>query len=303
MKTKPTQPDVSVIIVNYHTSPLIDDCLDSLFNLTAGVSFEVIVVDNASENLSVSLRNASREEVRTLQLPENIGFGRANNEGAAIAGGRNLLFLNPDTVLLNNALEILSEFLERHPRCGACGGNLFDAALNPATSMKRFAPGLGWELNELLHLLPEKILYGRNRNFNHGERPLKVAYVTGADLMIRKELFDHLGGFAPEFFMYYEETDLCRRIRREGFRVCSVPQARIIHLEGKNRGFTMAPWKIRVLEESRSTYYRRNHSPLTIKTAQLIYTLFLCSRILLSSSRAKRSYYLRRLALSRTSPK
>lgn len=298
MNKNPLLPVVSVIIVNFHTSRLIDDCIDSLFNLSKETPFEVIVVDNASESLRESLKNASRKEVRIIQLPENIGFGRANNAGAAIAEGHHLFFLNPDTVLLNDAVTILSQFLDNNPDCGACGGNLFDENQSPATSLKRFAPGPAWEINELLHLLPEKIIYGRNRNFNHLGRPLRVAYVTGADLMIRKETFERLGGFAPEFFMYYEETDLCRRIRREGLWICSVPQARIIHLEGKNRGAKTAGWKTDIIEESRSIYYRRNQSPFNRKISNFIYRLFLRSRILLSRGKEKRAYYRRRLARS-----
>ena len=111
--------DVSIIIVNYKTSKLVADCIKSVINFTEGISYEVIVVDNNSEQdfkneIIREVPDASKDNFHFIPLSENIGFGRANNEGLKIAGGRNIFFLNPDTILLNNAIKILSEMPEGH---------------------------------------------------------------------------------------------------------------------------------------------------------------------------------------------
>lgn len=277
--------DVSVIIVNYHTSELVTDCLRSLCAQCRGVELELIVVDNASEpGLQRKFDALFPElEVKCLQLDENVGFGRANNAGAEIASGRNLFFLNPDTILVNDAVSILSGYLDSHPDTGAVGGNLYDEGMNPMLSFRRRYPGIRWELNELLHNWPDRLRYGDNRRFNHTGRPMQVAYITGADLMMPASLFHSIGGFSPEFFMYYEETDLCRRISRAGYRIMSIPEARIQHLEGGS--FSPDPEAIqarrRRAEHGRDTYYRRNVPPLRRHTANLLYRLFILSRKLL----------------------
>lgn len=277
--------DVSVIIVNYHTSELVTDCLRSLCAQCRGVEFEVIVVDNASEPGLQRKFDALFPglEVRCLQLDENFGFGRANNAGAEIAAGRHLFFLNPDTILLNDAVSILSGYLDSHPDTGAVGGNLCDENMNPMLSFRRRFPGIRWELNELLHNWPDRLRFGDNRRFNHTGRPMQVAYITGADLMMPASLFHSIGGFSPEFFMYYEETDLCRRISHSGYRIMSIPEARIQHLEGGS--FSPDPAAIqarrRRAEHGRETYYRRNVPPLRRHTANLLYRMFILSRKLL----------------------
>lgn len=277
--------DVSVIIVNYHTSELVTDCLRSLCAQCRGVELEVIVVDNASEpGLQRKFDTLFPElGVKCLQLDENVGFGRANNAGAETATGRHLFFLNPDTILVNDAVSILSGYLDSHPDTGAVGGNLYDEGMNPMLSFRRRYPGIRWELNELLHNWPDRLRYGDNRRFNHTGRPMQVAYITGADLMMPASLFHGIGGFSPEFFMYYEETDLCRRISRAGYRIMSIPEARIQHLEGGS--FSPDPEDIqarrRRAEHGRDTYYRRNVPPLRRHTANLLYRLFILSRKLL----------------------
>jgi GT2 family glycosyltransferase len=169
-----------------------------------------------------------------MPLPENIGFGRANNEGAKIAKGRNLFLLNPDTILLNNAVKILSDFLDKNADAGCCGGNLYDEDKEPAHSFQRFFPGIFWELDEMFKKIPQRLMYGRNRIFNFSGKLLCVGHVIGADLMIRKELFDRLSGFNPLFFMYLEETELQFRITKLKYKIYSVPSAEILHLGGKS---------------------------------------------------------------------
>lgn len=125
--------------------------------------------------------------------------------------------------------------------------------------MRRILPGLFWEISEMFNLNPERARFGKSIRFNHGDKPFDVGYICGADLMVRKEIIDSIGGFCEDFFMYFEETDLCARIRKAGYKVVSVPQAKIIHLEGKSFGpESVNDSKLRHYEESRMIYYQRN---------------------------------------------
>lgn len=290
--------DVSIIIVNYYTSGQLLDCIRSIRRHTPDVSFEIIIVDNASEP-ELKEEYESEPDVRVVLLPENVGFGRANNAGFEVARGRYLFCLNPDTVLLNNAIGILVDFMDTHPEATACGANLYDAESHPTHSYRMLMPGLYWECNEFLNLLIEKKKYGVNRGFNSTGRPMEVAYVTGADLMLRRSAVEKTGGFDPQFFMYYEETDLCLRLRKAGGRIYSVPEARIMHLEGgsfdHSEGVSLA--RIERSEKGRRTYYRKNLNLPTRMLAGFIYLMTLLTRSILLPEGPRRQGWRHKLRL------
>lgn len=296
-------PDVSVIIVNYHTSDLIKNCVESILEKTTGISYQVIIVDNNSEpdleeKTGRVIPAQFKGNFNFVALPENIGFGRANNEGLKIAKGRNIFFLNPDTLLINNAIKILSDFLDSHPKAGACGGNLYNEEMRPAMSFKRILPGILWETDELLNNIPLKILYGKNQMHNFTGKAIKTGFITGADLMVKREVLDQTGSFSPDFFMYFEETDLCNRIKKSGREIYSVPEAKIRHLESKSFSATDAfqsEFKTRLMEESRGIYYKRNKGALERIVSDFIYGMFLQSRALLIKDKRKKDYYRLRL--------
>lgn len=193
-------------------------CINSIHEKSKDISFEIILVDNSSTDGSKELFQKDKR-ITYLYGFENLGFGKANNLGLKVASGRNILFLNPDTMLINNAIKILSDYLDEHLIVGACGGNLFDSEMQPALSFKRFYPGITDEINNLLFHIPEKIFYRNVWYFNNTEKDIDVAYISGADLMVRKSVIDLTGSFAPDFFMYYEETDLCFRISKAGYKI------------------------------------------------------------------------------------
>jgi GT2 family glycosyltransferase len=265
--------DVSIIIVNYNTTQLLIDTIDSVFAKTKGIKYEIIVIDNnSSDNPRNILVEKYGDKITYLGLSENIGFGRANNEAAKITKGRNLLFLNPDTILLNNAAKILSDYLDDNPRVGCCGGNLIDRDERPIHSFGCFfTPSIFEEINQLFLRLPEKLLYGKNTFFNYTNEPLRVNYITGADLMIRKELFDRLHGFDSDFFMYYEESELEYRIKKAGYKIISVPYARIIHLEGKS--FSDNIERLKKIYASRIISLKKTHNRISIKIINALFIL------------------------------
>lgn len=216
---------VSIIIVNYNTCQLLEACISSIYRHTRNLNYEIIVVDNASTDDSIDMIQREFPEVKLISSPTNLGFGQANNLGVKQSQGKYLFFLNSDTLLIHNAIEILYQFMIKNPKAGICGGNLYTQQMQPAHSFY-YLPSVWKEF---------KSLYCKSditKNHNFTQHPLIVDYITGADLMIAKDLFIKSGGFDPAFFMYYEESELAWRIQKAGYLIYSVPQAKIIHLQG-----------------------------------------------------------------------
>lgn len=228
--------DLSIIIVNYHSFDLLCSCIDSIIKNTKLINYEIIVVDNNSnENCKQRIEERFDFSIKCIELQSNIGFGKANNEGLKIADGRNIIFLNPDTILINDALTILSQHLDRNGKTGAVGGNLYDSEMQPTRSYRRRRPDIIWLLDTLLFFNQgERLLLKKNLFFNNSSKNIDIGYVVGADLMVKKEILDSIGGFNPIFFMYYEEIELCNRINKAGFKIQNIPYAKIQHLEGKS---------------------------------------------------------------------
>lgn len=249
-------PDVSVIIVTYNTCVETRTCIDNVFSHTKDCSLEVIVVDNASTD--GTQEQLSKEGCITYICNDaNIGFGRANNVGIKRASGRNILFLNSDTLLQNDAISILCKYLDSHPEAGAVGGNLYKADGAPTHSYRRFFPSIYSELNDLTGELLEKIVHPHDAEFNTTSAPLPVSFITGADLMVRRSVLDAIGGgFNPDFFMYYEDCELCWRIHKAGYSVVNVPEARITHLTGYSLKSMPSITKARMVFNSRKLFYR-----------------------------------------------
>ncbi|MDD4515369.1 glycosyltransferase family 2 protein [Massilibacteroides sp.] len=226
--------DVSIIYVNYKTAQLILDSIQSVKEKTDGITYEIIVVDNNSGDESLAKITAVYPEVIPVQSEENVGFGRANNLGIQIAKGHCFFFLNPDTLLINNAIKILYDFLNGSEHVGACGGNLYSIDNKPAISFSALFPSFLQEVLSIFYLPVTFFSKSKSEQFNYTGSPLDVASISGADLLLKREVLEKTGGFDPAFFMNYEETELCYRIKKQGYRIVSVPDAQIIHLEGKS---------------------------------------------------------------------
>lgn len=263
--------DVSIIIVNYNTGILLRKCIESIYEKTSCIEFEIIVVDNASGDDSVKMISTLFPTVKIIASPENIGFGKANNLGAAQAMGELLFFLNSDTELINDAVRILSDFYLATPECGIAGGNLYNTDLSPQHSYAMKLPSAWTELARFIPRLTE-IFEGPNAWFNRTEEPREVGYITGADLMISKKLFLESGGFDSDFFMYYEETELTHRIINAGYKVFSVPQAKILHLKGAS--LEKIEGVKRIVYESKYLYLRKTFGNLECVKAHFIFSCY-----------------------------
>lgn len=255
---------VTVIIVNYNTTTLLGNALDSLFAHTSGVLFQTIVVDNASPDGDPKIELAERygDRVEWLSLDENVGFGKANNAAMKQARGEYFFLLNPDTLLRNNAVDILYKYMEANPKVGVCGGNVYQKDLSPGISYKYFGEGVWFELDAFFDEPIGRLCYGRSRVFNHRGRPMNVAAIVGADMMVRRAVWESLGGFDPDFFMYAEETEWQHRIRRAGWAIVSVPKAEIVHLEGGS--YEQSERRLEAMLGGKILLYRKCFSPFSL---------------------------------------
>lgn len=228
--------DLSIIIISYNTRNMTLDCLESVFEQTKNVSFEVIVLDNASSDDSAGEIAARYPHVKLIARKENLGFAEGNNVAAKEAVGKYLLLLNPDTVVLDGAIQKLLNFAKENPQAEIWGGRtLFgDKSLNPASCWRK--PSL-WEIFCRCFMLPS--LFPDSPIFNTGSyggwdrsTVRQVDIVSGCFFMLKLELWEKLGGFLPEFFMYGEEADFCLRAQKAGARPMVTPSATIIHYGG-----------------------------------------------------------------------
>ena len=239
--------DVSVIIVNYNTKELTKNCIDSVFAKTSGVTFEVILVDNASTDGSVELFEKDKR-IRFIESGGNLGFGKANNLGYQHAAGKYLFLLNSDTLLLNNAIQEFFLQMEQRDEPIACMGCLLvDAKCQSIHSYGNFMT----LRNEMIR----KPLFYLHKYFSVKEgfddNPLRqiddhcfeVEYVTGADIFMPKSVADRLGLFDPDFFMYYEESEMQYRYRKNGYINVIVDTPQVQHLIGGSEKSSRSLWK------------------------------------------------------------
>jgi len=226
--------DVSVLIVNYNTCELLDACLASLARETR-CDYEVIVVDNASRDSSAEMVRHRHPSVKLVVNRSNVGFASANNQASRLAEGHYLLFLNPDTVILESAIDRLAAFLDAHPGVGVCGPCHLDADGRPVSSAFRFPTFWNsfWHSMYMTPLRPIAVRRGQARRYAlDGEHVQDVDSVQGSGLMIRAQLFREIQGFDEHFFMYNEEIDLCYRVHRAYQRVTYIPWVTILHYGG-----------------------------------------------------------------------
>ncbi len=267
---------VSIIIVNYNTEKLLEDCILSVKEKTNNLDYEIIVIDNDSKKYSLDYLINSFPDVRFELTGTNRGFGSANNTGAKMAKGKYLLFLNPDTLLINNAIHILYQYMESHPEAGACGGNMYKGDMTPASSY--------YDTDFLLY--EYKIVFNVNRptGFNRTGQPKAVGVIVGADLMVRKDIFEKVGAFDEDFFMYFEEAELCKRIEKSGYKIMSVPQAEIIHLQGgsaENKNQELKKWSYQEHWYSKLIYFSKTKGKFQTRNLYFVNMLKLKLAVLL----------------------
>jgi GT2 family glycosyltransferase len=226
--------DISIIIVNWNTKDLLLGCLQSVYQTLKDISFEIIVVDNASRDGSVSMLRKEFPDVHVIENEENRGFGAANNQALGIMRGRYALLLNTDTVLTDGAVTQLLAFLELHPDVAMACGQLLNKDGSKQNSIAAFPTLLTLLFNTafLEYLFPTR--YPSKRH--DYKEPIEIDSAIGACLIVRKDAIDEVGMFDERYFFFFEETDWAREMRSKGWKIYHVPAAQIYHLQGQSIG-------------------------------------------------------------------
>lgn len=276
--------DLSIIIISYNTREMTLACLQSIFQQTSGISFEVIVLDNDSQDNSAEEIAAAFPQVKMLAHKENLGFAGGNNLAAKEAKGEYILLINPDTVVLDGAIQKLVRFAENYPAAGIWGGRtLFaDKTLNPASCWRK--PSL-WEIFcrsfMLSSFFPNSFVFNSG-SYSGWDRSTvrQVDIVSGCFFLLKRELWEKLDGFSPEFFMYGEEADFCLRAHRLGAKPMVTPDATIIHYGGASEKI-LADKMVKLLKAKRQLM--KNHwSARKYKVGKFIFQMYPFNRMLVS---------------------
>ena len=281
--------DVSVVIVNWNACDLLRDCLKSIFDQTRQIDFDVIVVDNASNDASVEMIRQEFPQVKLIAEEANLGFAGANNVGIMQSRGRYILLLNPDTVVLDDAIGRSLNWLRSHSDVGVMGCQVLE---NETTIQQTcFAnPSL---LNLVLDVagitsrsrnskfLGRSVLGGWDRR---SEREVPV--VSGMFMLIPRKAMDQVGLMDEQFFVYSEEADLCRRFWKAGWRCVFSPVAQIIHRDGGGKSTSQTSVKMYVqMQKSNQLYIYKHYGIVSWMISKIIYIISMGFRVMVHALR------------------
>lgn len=270
--------DLSIIIVNYNTKEFLKGCLKSIYETAKNIKFEICVVDNASDDDSAQMVESNFPDVKLIKNKENFGFAKANNQGIETSTGRYILLLNPDVIVYPGAIEKMVEFMDKNHEAGAIGAKL----LNPDGSVQisgyycKF-PSVSQVLffYTALRHISFKIPLLKHRFWHHldTEKPCEVDQPPGACLMIRGSVIEQVGLLDEVFFLFFNDVDLCYRIKKAGWKIFYYPEAQMLHFGG--RSFTSEDiedkinWSLysrRGLED----FFKKHQQPIRAKVTKLI---------------------------------
>jgi GT2 family glycosyltransferase len=260
---QPTQVTASICIVTYKVCGLLRDCLNSLAESTR-LDYEVIVVDNGSQDGVVEMLHAEFPSVEVIENDQNLGFTRPMNQAMRLSHGKYLVLLNPDTLILPEALDTLVAFMQDHPEVGICGPKVLnrDGSLQKPCRRGESRP---WAVftyfSGLARLFPKSRLFGEYlMNYMDEDQTHPVAGVSGSCMLVRRETLNQIGYMDERFFAYQEDADYCYRARQAGWQIYYLPQARIIHYGGMG-GSRVQPYRS-IYEWHRSyfLFYRKNYA-------------------------------------------
>jgi GT2 family glycosyltransferase len=224
--------------VNYNVKVFLQNLLDSIRKASFRLKTEIIIVDNASDDGSVEFLKEKYPQVKLIVNKTNLGFGKANNIGLKEASGKLILLLNPDTIVAEDTFTKMVEFFNRTPEAGVAGCKILNPDGTLQLPCRRSFPG-PWtsftKVTGLSTLFPKSRIFARyNLTYLDENQTYEVDAISGSFMMMRKEVFDKVGGFDEQFFMYGEDLDLCYRIQKAGYKVYYVHSTQIIHYKGES---------------------------------------------------------------------
>jgi GT2 family glycosyltransferase len=240
---------LSIIFVNWNSTAYIRDSIASVYRWAGGVPVELIVVDNASPTRDVDVLKQEFPEILLVKSEANLGFAGANNLGFEHSTGEYVMFLNPDTKLIECSIPVLLRHLEALPDAGILGCRLLNEDLSVQTSCIQTFPTIlnqALDADYLRERWPQSSLFGIGPLYSAGDRPAPVEVISGACMTMRREAFEKAGRFSEEYFMYAEDLDLCYKMRLAGFQNYYTGETSIVHFGGKSsapESATIMKWR------------------------------------------------------------
>jgi len=267
---------LSIIIVNYNTERLLKGCLESIYAGANGTPLDIWVVDNHSRDNSVAMLRSQFPRVQVIENACNVGFSKANNMVISRSDSDYVLLLNPDTLVIGDAIERVVKYMNEHPEVGIAGCKVLnrDGTLQLACRRSIPTPRVAfYRLTGLSKLFPRSRAMARyNLTYEDAEQAHEVDAVSGAFLMIRRQAVRDIGLLDEQFFMYGEELDWCLRAKRAGWGVMYYPAAQIVHYKGESTKYNSrkAAFEFhRAMYLFHKKHFARDYSPVT---NGLIYT-------------------------------
>jgi len=225
--------DISVIIVNYNVRYFIEQCILSIIDASKNLNIEIIVVDNNSSDNSCQFIQKNYPQIKLISNKINVGFAKANNQGVKIASGKYILILNPDTVIAEDTLEKVFEFVERKTNLGITGVKLIDGSGNFLPESKRGIPTPRVSFNKLFGISTKQTGKYYAAHLQENESGV-VDVLVGAFMFLQKSIYNEVKGFDEDYFMYGEDIDLSYKVLKKGYLNYYYPETKIIHYKGES---------------------------------------------------------------------
>lgn len=255
---------LSIIILSYNTKDLLSQCLNSIKKFIKEVSYEVIVVDNASTDGSVEFIKNKFPQIKLIKSNENVGFAKGINLAEKSTKGKYLLFLNSDTIFNDNNIREMIEFIDKRDEIGIVGGLLLDRDGSRQRSFGKF-------YNLLVSTI---MLVGGDTaemiNYKIKNEPMKVDWVSGGFMLVRKELFERLKGFDENFFMYIEDMEFCYRMKKVGYLTYVYPKSSVLH---EKHGSSNRSFAVEQIYKGLIYLYKKHNSKLEFYILKLLLTI------------------------------
>ncbi|MEM7334306.1 MAG: glycosyltransferase family 2 protein [Chloroflexota bacterium] len=254
---------LSIITVSWNVSQLLRDCLASVEAVRGGLDLEMVVVDSASSDDTPDMVEREFPWVNLIRCTENVGFPKGNNIGIEASTGDYVILLNPDTVVLDDALSQLCDYMDAHQDVGVVGPKLLNPDGSIQSSRRRFPTFLTglFESTWLQNAAPKQVLAHYFALDLPDDETAVVDWVMGAALLTRRSIIERVGGLDEDYFMYSEELDWCRRIKAAGWEVIYYPSAQIVHHLGKSSEQAVTHRHIN-FNKAKLRYFRKYHGPM-----------------------------------------
>lgn len=280
---------LSVIIVNYNVKYFLEVCVHSVQRAIQGIDAEIIVVDNNSTDGSMQMLAEKFPDVVRIENNNNAGFGKANNQGVAIAKGEYILFLNPDTVMPEDFFSKMLAYMDAHPKAGSIGPKLFDGKGQFAPDGKKSFPSLSvaiFKTTGINKVFSKSPYFNKYYAVNIGEdQTAAVDVLSGCCMLVRASILPQIGGaFDEDYFMYCEDVDLSYRIQKAGYHNIYYPEVVLIHYKGEStRKATLS--YVRIFNEALSTFVKKHYSKNNARLFILFINIGIVLRAILSAAK------------------